>query len=266
MNDLETALTDLAEHLDAPDGVDLAARVRADIVAAEDRPVRLVPRDERRRAWMLAAAAVAIVLLGLVALPATRTAIAGWLGIGAVEIRHAPVPAPGSTPETRPTGSTPVPGSVPPAGTDAVSRPEDAVADAQARVGFPIRVPTDPAAGSPTAVAVDERPSGGLVALTYPWFTVVEIASSDDQPPIGKTLGAGTTLEPATVDGHPGFWISGDPHEIAYLDRDGSFQIDTVRRSGNVLLWVEGGVTYRIEGPISRGDAEQIAVSMRPRG
>ena len=96
-------------------------------------------------------------------------------------------------------------------------------------------------------MAVDGRVRGGLVVLRYTRFTLVEIASTGSQPIAGKLAGANVRVEPAAVSGAPGLWIEG-AHQIAYLDRSGNLQTDTVRRSGPVLVWQRGAVTYRIEG------------------
>ncbi len=66
-----------------------------------------------------------------------------------------------------------------------------------------------------------------------------------------------------SVDGHEGLWISGAPHTIAYLDPDGRYDTDSVRRAGNVLLWVGSGVTYRIEGLDTLAQAMAQARALR---
>ena len=98
--------------------------------------------------------------------------------------------------------------------------------------------------------------------LRYPRFTLVEIASRGENGPILlKMLGA-LPVENVTVAGVPGLWISG-AHEVGYVGRDGSIRTDTVRRSGPVLLWERGDVTYRIEGVDRRADALAIARTLR---
>ena len=49
---------------------------------------------------------------------------------------------------------------------------------------------------------------------------------------------------------------------IGYVDRSGRFITDTVRRSGAVLMWERGGVTYRIEGLRSLDDAQAAAATL----
>jgi hypothetical protein len=245
---LEDALFDLAEHLGHPDGAGLEEAVRRRI----GDPARLDRPPRARARTLLAIAAAVVVLAGaLVAIAPARRAIADWLGIGAVEVRRVDRPLPNGT------GGQTVPGEPGP------TTPADAglqLATAQRRVEFTIRVPRDPTSGARTRVEVDDRVPGGLVVLRYPHFTLVEIASQGDMPVVGKLLPPGVRVDPMTVGGAPGFWVEG-AHQIAYLDRSGRLQNDTVRRSGPVLVWQAGDVTYRIEG-LDRVTAARIAASV----
>lgn len=62
--------------------------------------------------------------------------------------------------------------------------------------------------------------------------------------------------------GDGGYWISGDPHLVFVLDEFGNVKEDEVRLAGNVLLWEDDGVSYRIEADISKARALGIARSM----
>jgi hypothetical protein len=201
---------------------------------------------------LLAIAAAVVVLAGaLVAIAPARRAIADWLGIGAVDVRRVDQPLPNGT------GGQTVPGEPGP------TTPPDAglqLATAQRRVAFTIGVPRDPTAGARSGVEVDDRVPGGLVVLRYPRFTLVEIASQGDAPVVGKLLAPGERVDRVTVGGAPGFWVMG-AHQVSYLDRSGRLQTDTVRRSGPVLVWLSGNVTYRIEG-LDRVTAARIAASV----
>lgn len=246
MIDLERALTDLAEHLDVPTSSGAAERLRLRL--AESGPAR---RSHRyARALLVAAALTAFVSAGVLAIAPARHAVAGWLGIGAVEIRRSqgPVlPAPSTT--TTPTSSTRPPAA------------ETELAAAQKAVQFEIATAHDASAGSPTHVTVDRRVPGGLVTLSYERFTLVEIATNKTQPPLLAKLVGDAPVEPVTVHGRDGLWIP-VPHHLAYIDRNGKYETDTIRQSGPVLLWERDGVTYRVEGPRTLAKAQTIADSI----
>lgn len=75
-----------------------------------------------------------------------------------------------------------------------------------------------------------------------------------------KMLGYETQVEGIAVDGAPGLWIEGAPHDVFYDDerRVGGYL------AGNVLIWHTDGVTYRIEADVSRERALELARSLRP--
>jgi hypothetical protein len=54
---------------------------------------------------------------------------------------------------------------------------------------------------------------------------------------IRKLIGPGTRLRRVTVNGGPGAYLDGAPHEVFFLDARGNGRGDTVRLAGNVLLW-----------------------------
>jgi hypothetical protein len=243
---LEHALTDLAEYLDYPMSEQAPADLRRRLIALG--PAR------RTRVLLVAAVVLVIMATSIVAIAPARHAVADWLGIGAVEIRHSDRPLPATT------GRHPVPGA-----TGATPDPRAAARLAAARraVSFAIVTPSIDSAGALAAVDLDRRVPGGLVALSYPRFTVVEIATDPIQPPpLYKLLAGQTQWQKVTVNGEPGLWIP-SIHEIGYSDRKTGFGRDTVRRSGPVLLWQREGVTYRIEGLHSLAAAQAAAASLR---
>ena len=250
MMDLEQSLTAAGKRIAWPDDADLTSSVRSAI--GDDTPRRVT--WARGLAYAATFAAL-VVALSLLSFPGVRTAVADFLGIGGVRI------------DTE--GSAPTPADELDLGDRmSVSQARDAVA-------FEVRLPA--ALGQPDSVWLDTGVSGGQVALGY--------ESSPDLPAApGTDLGAlvtqfpdaevsdialkkatgsqpGTTFEPVTVDGDQGFWVSGEPHVIAYLEPDGDIRNETVRLVGNVLLWESGGVTYRIESRLSLSDALAIAES-----
>jgi hypothetical protein len=242
--DLELALTDLADHLDHPAGDGSAEALRRRLTA-------FAPGADRRRpvrALLIAAAVLAVVATGVVTIAPARHAVADWLGIGAVEVRRSdrpPVAAPSTTSHR--------------ADPRVAAR---RLAAARKAARFTIVTPSLSAAGALAGVEVDPRVPGGLVSLTYGRFTLVEIATDPTQPPLlTKLVSASTPVQHVTVRGRPGLWIA-EPHVIAYVDRSGRFVSDTMRKSGPVLLWERGGVTYRIEGLRSLDDAQAVAASL----
>ncbi|HEV7526047.1 MAG TPA: hypothetical protein VGP92_13840 [Acidimicrobiia bacterium] len=249
MIDLESALLDLAEHLDRPTGEGLTGAV----VSRISTPAPAAGSSARTR-MLLAIAAVVLVIVGAVlAIAPARNAVADWLGIGAVDIRRSEHPLP------------PGPSSLTVPGAPGTARDRAALrklAAARRAVKFTIAMPTARLAGTLSGVEVDQRVPGGLVALRYTRFTLVEIAIDPAGPTIAKFIDPGVVVEPAVVGGAPGFWVTG-AHDLLYIDRHGTTRIETVRRSGPVLVWAKGAVTYRVEGFRRRADAQRIADSVR---
>jgi hypothetical protein len=61
------------------------------------------------------------------------------------------------------------------------------------------------------------------------------------------------------VDGAPGVWISGAPHVVLGPELP-------PRLAGNVLVWVRGAVTYRLEGKgLTLDAAQDVAGLVRDR-
>ena len=250
MNDLERSLTTLGPRIDWPDGADLTGSVRAAIDE----------EGQRRAPWRtLAYAATFVALVATVSLltvPGVRTAVADFLGIGGVRI------------DTE--GTAPTPAAELDLG-EGVS-----LARARDSVSFEVRLPD--ALGRPDSVWLDTGVTGGQVALAYEsspdlpaargtdlgalvtQFPDAEVAATALKKVTGSR--AGTTFEPVVVEGEQGFWVSGKPHVIAYLEPDGDIRNETVRLAGNVLLWESGGVTFRIESRLSKTKALAIAESL----
>jgi hypothetical protein len=78
-----------------------------------------------------------------------------------------------------------------------------------------------------------------------------------------KAAVGATTVERVSVDGGVGIWITGAPHVLVYLDRDGRFRERPVRVTGSVLLWERGPLTLRLEGDLSKDEAARLARSVR---
>lgn len=247
-DDLEAKLAALGGALDHPEGRDLIAKVAAGLAGPDE---VTVVRGAHRTRRLVAAVAVAAVVLATVAIPSTRTAIAGLFRSGGVEVRNADEFRP---PKSEPTTTTTTTTTTSVTGGGSVGA-------AQRAVQFPVRVPRLVPDRTPT-VTVDPSVPGGLVALDYGDFRVVEVAAGTGPPVIAKGLEPKTRIQAITIGDAPGLWITGTHHFVAYLDRDGNVRQDTVREAGHVLLWASGGVTYRVEGFHQLAGARQIADSI----
>ncbi len=266
---LADALRDLGTHLDL--GPAANQRGRADLVAAvlaelPDRPADGAAVDDKRgvddepgigrRAprLLVAAAVVLVVVATTLAVAPAREAVARWLGIGGVRIVRIEQTDQTDRSDVSAPPATTAPGPDAPVDLDAVVR----------RLPFVVRLPATDTVGEPQAAAVDPAVPSGLLEVRYRDVTLVALASQPGgQPVLTKVLGPGTTTRPVRVGVASGLWITGDPHEVAFVDPDGAFQVDRVRRAGDVLLWEDDGVTYRIEGAPSLEQALVVARSLR---
>ena len=114
--------------------------------------------------------------------------------------------------------------------------------------------------GSPS-VAFEGRPAGGYTEVWPGPVLVTRFPGSLDDELIEKRVFDGTTVERTAVDGDPAYWISG-PHGFLYLDAAGNTMEDTLRLSGNALIWSRDGITFRLESDRSLAESIDLAESM----
>jgi hypothetical protein len=280
---LGAALRDLAPAIAWPTSgaagePDLAAMVR---VRVESLPVpsqrrgagRWAPLEWRpglrpaRRALVLALAA----LLAL-------AAIAGAVGLGLPGLRlilgEGPATfAPSLTPATNaPAASNPGPLGQSLQLGEALDPDDPESLDG--RAGFHVSMPGEPAIGPPDAAWIDPQ-RGGQVTLL--WATRDDLSATSernvglllgqfpgtmDSGYFNKVVSAGTVVERVRVAGKQGYWLSGDPH-VFFWEGPGGFVDDPRRWVGDVLLWSDGEITYRLETSLGREDAIRIAESFR---
>ncbi len=93
-------------------------------------------------------------------------------------------------------------------------------------------------------------------------LTLMAVAGKVDESLIRKLLGPETTIEPVTVGGDRGWWISGAPHEILVLRDDGSVGLVRSAIVGDTLVFARGGTLYRLESALGRDATIAIAQSM----
>jgi hypothetical protein len=272
--ELEAAVRDLGTRLDFPPSQQVAFVVR-------QRLERAKAQAPRRAVWARVALGrvlrpvmvpawrrVAVAMLVLVAFlsgaltfsPSARRAVAGWLGLRGIKIEVTPSLSPLPTP----------------LGRNLVLGPSVSLAEAQATVPFDILIPTAPGFTTPDEIDLIKTFATGRVSLLYEarpglpaasqtgvGMVITEFEAEPDVSFIEKKLiPSGTVIDSVRVNGEPGFWIEGEPHELYYVGPDGLPFRDTARLAGNVLIWQHGSVTLRLEAEISKAQALAIAESV----
>jgi hypothetical protein len=247
MPELEFALTQIGRELDLPETPDLAPRVRERLAAGSRPRRRLMPA---RRGLVLAFATLAVALIAAMAVPQSRAAILEFFGLRGVEIQRVEELPPVPRQTTLDLGE------------------ELTLEQAAARAGFDVVIPEE--LGEPDHVYYLDFPVGGMVSFVYgdtqeprALFTQFRATVRDS---VHKKVLENTRIEPLSIGGQPGFWLTGEPHVFYYVDAQGMFDDENVRLAGDVLLWERGQLTLRLEGELSRADAVEIARSVRPLG
>ena len=268
---LERTLGDIGTRLAYTPPPDLARAVLARIAAAPAPAARWWdPIASARQGFGPAAIAFAVLLLAIaLAVPGVRAAAGEILRIGGIEIFRVPA----TTAPARPASPTATvrPSPTPSFGT-LVS-----LAEARARAGYPIAVPTDAALGAPdevylrvlrdnaTQVTLVYRQRAGIPVSPFAGVSavVVYLPGIFERGFLGKVAGPGTQVELITVNDSDGAWLSGQPHQLLY--RTGSqTDSDELRLAGNTLVWQQGPTTIRIEAALDQATALRIAGTMRP--
>ena len=250
MPDVVDRLEDLARHIAPPD-VDLADAVMARIRAGQPgAALRMRPRLPRRA--LVLAIAAAVVVAVVLAVPPSRRAVARWFGIGAVRFDEVPTLPADLGPTLR-------------------LGPEVALDDLKQAVLAPPALgrPAKAFAGEPApdAVTLVWGPANGLPEVdgTGAGMLLSQFGGSVDATRVAKLLAPGTSVEAVTVGGNPGFWITGAPHAFVFLDPLGDVREDTTRLvGGNTLLWVQDGVTFRMECGLDLDATLELAESLQP--
>ena len=273
--ELELALVGARAEMAWPaSSADFAAVVARRVAAAP------APRRTRWSAWRVAPARVrwSLVLAAAALLVLAAIVAAGVLGLPGIRIVFGPLPSSG--PEATPTSAS---ASSPAAATATPSRPpgatlglgrQVALADIAAGTGFEPRLPADPVVGGPPEAAylVDGRASlvwaagADLPETLDPGVGLIltQFQGELGQGYLEKLVDNGTRLEPLTVGDGDGYWLSGEPHFLYYVDPSGDTRSEFRRMVGDVLIWSDGAVTYRLETALGKDAAVRIAESIEP--
>jgi hypothetical protein len=233
-SDLEAELRMLGRHLAVPPAPDLTLAVRTRLRA---------PAPRRTPVLRYAVVIVLVLLSALFAVPPVRAAVLDLVRIGGVEIHQGSGPALPSTPSLG-------------------DRPVRDLDEAQRATGIRVRPPA--LLGPPDEVRVV---SGRVVSLGY--------RPAADRPAVRLDVFDGT-LEPVfekylrfaeatevDVAGVPGWFVPG-PHEVVYIDPDGTRRTESARLAGPTLIWHRAGTTYRLEAALPRDRLATLARSVPP--
>ena len=230
---------------------DLEPGVRARIATAG------APARPAVRRLAPAAAVLVVLVLGTLAVPSARTAVADFLGLPGVRIEA---------------GS-----QLPPPEAGARLRLGERVTLRQARaaVAFAVRAPA--LLGTPDEIWLDrDAVPGGQVTLL--WRASRELPAAGPHG-VGALLtllpgslepgllakfvyAPETRLTSVSVGGGQGWWVSGDEHALLYLDQGGKPLRDRSRLAGDTLLWQAGGVIHRLESGLTLERALELARSL----
>ena len=219
------------------------------------------PRRNRQLTWALT---ILIVLLaGLMSVPPVRAAVLEFIQIGIVRIFPRPVESPVPTIES-PLTATPAPTLPSLIPLLEQMSGETTLDDAQRKIGIPIPLPTYPSdLGPPDRVFLQDA-GGWMVILA--WIDkgqpdrvrmslhLIEAGSWT----IGKSQP--TIIKETSVNGLRAFWTVG---EYPLILRNGDAQF-TRMIDGNVLIWVDNKITYRLETDLELVEATRIAESLTP--
>jgi hypothetical protein len=232
MTELERALVALGGELDFPPEPNLLPGIRA-------RLERRRPFVPGRRALAFAVA-VALVAFGIaMAVPDARSAILRFFHIGGVTVeRVETLPAAKERPLTAGLGAP-------------LSRRE-----AERRTGFAIRLP-DFDGPAPKRYYV----RSGLIATLFKSGSkdVLLVEFQGDQMGLTKKFATKETLVEPVQLGQFGLWLTGGPHVLRWAFGHGEPHELETRLAGNVLIWLDGETTYRLEGDLGKAKMLDLA-------
>lgn len=236
--ELVRRLADLGRELDYPPAPDLLGAV------AERLERR--PRRRLRLAVALAALAAALFAVVLASSPRARSSFLELFRIGGATISRV---------EELPRGGARA--GIAPGAPMTLAR-------AQRSVAFRIRLPASSAGRQVREVLLDPR-GGGIVSVVWCCRPVLVLSqfAGEIAPFFQKLLGPAARVEQVRVGGKPGYWITGGQHAVLFQARGGAMLDYSVRVAGNTLMWVDGEVTLRLEGRLTKAEALELAASVR---
>ena len=218
---------------------------------------RTLPHFQKPRPWarLLAAAALAAAAFAggtLVLSPAARSEVRSWVGVlPGVDVERV---------ETLP----PFPAdAAPPYLGDEIS-----LSVAQAVVPWNLRVPLLADLGEPTQVFYRYDGPGGIVTLIYgsePRARLTQWRGSISSASFELESGA-SRVETVSVRGRDAVWLEGHVQATyTFVGAEGTLHHEALPVTGNVLLWQEGEIAFRLETAASKADAIAVADAVARR-
>lgn len=252
-------VAEVAREVEFPPTPELAQGVRRRIEAGPV-PVGTIHLPPTRpplwRPLGVAASVLALVLALTLTLSATaRRAVADLLGIVGIHITFDEE-------------------AIPTEGTPRLQLGERVdLRSARERAGFHVAVPERSVVkGLDRAVYYEPGVgSTGMVSLVYPAradrlgeldLLVTQFAAAVDEAYLKKLAGSEGGVTFTEVRGAGAYWV-GHRHLMYYVRGTAEAVEEPARLAGKVLLWEEGGITYRVEGAPSLAEALRVAVSLR---
>lgn len=231
MNALEQRLRQLGQELEFPVEPDLAPAVLARI-------------DRRPFPWNAVAPALAVLAVALAAafaVPQARTTILKWFHLRGVTVERVET-LPPAVERSQAGGLGPL---VP-------------IAAAERELGFRLVLPKLEN-GEARRVHVLDNSLATFIVSAYGSPTLFSEYVAGGFDLLKKSAAGKTVIEEVHVNGELGLWLRGGPHTLTYFSRRGEFRERTVRIHGNVLLWMHGQITLRLEGKLTKAQALAIA-------
>ena len=229
MSELELQLVALGRELDLPDEPDLASIVRERLEGRRPFP------------WRAVAVGFTVVVLAIgaaFAVPQARSAILRFFHLGGERVQRV---------ET-------LPRAVERSQAGGLGTPLSR-AEAERRVGFRLVLPPFKGDGPERVYVLGDTLA--TVVLRAHGHSVLLSEFSSSRPEFLEKLVVGP-VEPTRVDGARGLWVEG-VHTLSYFNRRLGFRERPVLISGNVLLWVRGPLTMRLEGRLTKEQALELA-------
>ncbi len=235
MSTLEQRLHELGHELAFPPEPDLAPGVRE----------RVHGRPFPWRAVAVAFAVVVLAVAAAFAVPQARSAILRWFHLGGATVERVETLPPASERSLTRDLGRPLP-----------------LAEAERRIGFDLVLP--PLDHKPAhAYVIGDSVATVLLRSHGKTVLLSQFLSAGDETMLKKLSVNATVIEPVDVRGDPGLWLEGAPHVLAWIDRATGYRERPIKIRGNVLIWVHGGLTLRLEGRLSKAQAVELARTIR---